>query len=105
MAGATLRDGKGKFETPARVVKNADDGGAAGDRLTRSLVVAGALQSVLAARKAADCSPPCGGRPGRRWTQSPESDRRERDRLPLGHATGGKRVPRIHGARSANFQG
>ena len=46
MAGATLRDGKGKFETPARVVKNAGDGGAAGDR-------------------------------------------RERDPLPLGHATGG----------------
>ena len=62
MAGATLRDGKGKFETRTRVVKNAGEGGAAGDR-------------------------------------------RERDRLPLGHATGGKRVPRIHGARSANFQG
>ena len=61
MAGATVRDGKGKFETRARVVKNAR-GGAAGDR-------------------------------------------RERDRLPLGPATGGNRVPRIHGARSANFQG
>ncbi len=61
MAGATLRDGKGKFETRTRVVKNAGDGGAAGDR-------------------------------------------RERDRLPLGPATGGNRVPRIHGARSANFQ-
>jgi hypothetical protein len=71
MAGATLRDGKGKFETPARVVKNADDGGAAGDRLTRSLGVAGALQSVLAARQAADCRPPCGGRPGRRCAQQP----------------------------------
>ena len=32
MAGATLRDGKGKFETRARVVKNAGDGGAARDR-------------------------------------------------------------------------
>jgi hypothetical protein len=62
MAGATLRDGKGKFETRARVVKNAGDGGAA-------------------------------------------RDRRERDRLPLGPAAGGNRVPRIHGARSANFQG
>jgi len=62
MAGATLRDGKGKFETRTRVVKNAGEGGAAGDR-------------------------------------------RERDRLPLGPATGGNRIPRIHGARSANFQG
>ena len=62
MAGATLRDGKGKFETRARVVKNAGDGGAA-------------------------------------------RDRRERDRLPLGQVNVGGRAPRIHGARSANFQG
>ena len=61
MAGATVRDGKGKFETRARVVKNAR-GGAAGDR-------------------------------------------RERDRLPLGQVNVGGRAPRIHGARSANFQG
>lgn len=51
MAGVTVRDGKGKFETRTRVVKNAGDGGAAVDRLTRSLELESGLQSGLAARK------------------------------------------------------
>ncbi len=51
MAGVTVRDGKGKFETRTRLVKNAGDGGEAVDRLTRSLELEGGLQSVLAARE------------------------------------------------------
>ena len=54
MAGVTVRDGKGKFETRTRVVKNAGDGGAAVYRLTRSLELEGGLQSGLAARKTGD---------------------------------------------------
>lgn len=54
MAGVTVRDGKGKFETRARVVKNAGYGGEAVDRLTRILELEGGLRSVLAARKARD---------------------------------------------------
>ena len=54
MAWVTVRDGKGKFETRTRVVKNAGDGGAAVYRLTRSLELEGGLQSGLAARKTGD---------------------------------------------------